>query len=162
MTGHRLRTDCPEFRQNCHGKRLENRFSWFQDFLKSHFIRTPPKWFLETPAASKLSLGGPGLPGVPSHGIFKWQCWKHHKIFVFVSCTSYILNSVETSTHHSENLSWRIAEIGPRWNRLCGFVFCDLENYLTKPNLSLQQRHWFLDLDECPPIIGKTSNNTCK
>ena len=91
MTGHRLRTDCREFRRKLSRETLD--FHDFSGFLeKSLHHRVPPTWFLETPAASKLILGGPsaplgplswdplgslgsppmgffGLPRVPSHGI---------------------------------------------------------------------------------------------
>ena len=66
MTG----IDCapidPSIVENCHGKPCKSRFSGLLDFLESHFnTEYLQKWFLETPAASKLILGGPWAPQGP-------------------------------------------------------------------------------------------------
>ena len=59
-TGHRLRTDCAEFHRTLSRGILEKSIFMIYGFLeKSLHHRIPPKWFLETPAASELILGGP-------------------------------------------------------------------------------------------------------
>ena len=66
MTGHLLRTDCPEFRRKLSWEMIGKPIFMIVGFLgKSLQHRIPPKCSLEIPAGFKLSLGGPWAPEGP-------------------------------------------------------------------------------------------------
>ena len=80
MTGHRLRTDCPELRRKLSWETVGKSIFMIVGCLgKSLQHRTPPKWSLETPAGFKLSLGGRGSPPIGSLGLprvsLPWIPW---------------------------------------------------------------------------------------